>query len=547
MGRVLLASDDTLRRKVALKTLKRKDRSSRRRFLREARAAARISHPNVCPIFEVGEEGGWPFLAMELLSGETLAARLRREPLSPAEAMDVAEDVLAALGALHDAGVVHRDLKPSNIFLTPHGAKLLDFGLARELPGDVARALATATDLTRPGLIIGTPGYMAPEQILGHPVDARADLFAAGAVLYEALTGQRPFRGDSAIQALSGTLYEEPPPLAGAPALVALDAPIRRAMAKKPAERHASAREMASALREAARVAAAGAPAAARETFVGRQAELACLEERFAAAVAGAGSVVFVTGERGAGKSTLVGEFLRRVQTGATPATLVAGRCREAAGPGEAFQPFYDALGRLLTSRGRDQASELLRTYAPTICVQMPAGLVPDPDGSLHRQAAGATKERLIREAGDFMKAAGRGFPIVFLLEDLQWADAASVDMLHHLGCRLARQRMLMVGTFRQADVDAVNPSLKRVRARPPGPGCGPGALARRAHGGRSRRLPRGPLPGAPLSARSRAARSTRAPRGCRSSCGAWWTSSWSGRTSSAATGDGRSPVRSSS
>ena len=195
MGRVLLASDDTLRRKVALKTLKRRDRSSRRRFLREARAAARISHPNVCPIFEVGEEGGWPFLAMELLPGETLAARLRREPLSPAEALDVAEDLLAALGALHDAGVVHRDLKPSNIFLTPHGAKLLDFGLARELPGDVARALATATDLTRPGLIVGTPGYMAPEQILGHPVDARADLFAAGAVLYEALTGQRAVPG----------------------------------------------------------------------------------------------------------------------------------------------------------------------------------------------------------------------------------------------------------------------------------------------------------------------------------------------------------------
>ena len=229
--------------------------------------------------------------------------------------------------------------------------------------------------------------------------------------------------------------------------------------------------------------------------------------------MAGAGSVVFVTGERGVGKSTLVGEFLRRVQAGATPATLVAGRCREAAGPGEAFQPFYDALGRLLTSRGRDYASELLRTYAPTICVQMPAGLVPDPDGSLHRQAAGATKERLIREAGDFMKAAGRGFPIVFLLEDLQWADAASVDVLHHLGCRLARQRMLIVGTFRQADVDAGNPPLKRGALDLLARGAARELLARRAHGGRPRRLPRGPLPGAPLSARSRG-RAARAHRG---------------------------------
>jgi tetratricopeptide (TPR) repeat protein len=462
MGRVFVASDDTLRRKVALKTLKRRDRSSRQRFLREARAAARISHPNVCPIFEVGEEGGWPFLAMELLPGETLSARLRRERLSPAEAMDVAEDLLAALAALHDAGVVHRDLKPSNIFLTPHGAKLLDFGLARELPRDVARALATATDLTRPGLIVGTPGYMAPEQILGRPADARADLFAAGAVLYEALAGQPPFPGENAVQALSRTLYEAPLPLSGAPVLAALDAPVQQALAKKPAERYGSARDMADALRSAARAAEPAPPALAREAFVGREAELAWLHERLAAAVAGAGSVVFVTGERGVGKTALVGEFLRRVRVGASPATLVAGRCREAAGPGEAFQPFYDALGRLLASRGRDQASELLRTYAPTICVQMPAGVVPDPDGSLHRQAAGATKERFIREAGDFMKAAGRGFPIVLLLEDLQWADTASVDMLHHLGCRLARQRMLIVGTFRQADVDAGSPPVKR-------------------------------------------------------------------------------------
>ena len=410
---------------------------------------------------------------MELLPGETLAARVRRGPLSPAEALDVAEDLLAALGALHEAGVVHRDLKPSNIFLTPHGAKLLDFGLAREQPGDVARALATATDNTRPGLIIGTPGYMAPEQILGRPVDARADLFAAGVVLYEALVGQPPFPGENAVQALSRTLYDDPPPLAGTPVLAALDAPIRRAMAKKAAERYGSARDMAE--RPAgggedgrARLPDPG-PRGVRRSGGGARAGWTSGSPR---PWRGPGSVAFVTGERGVGKTALVGEFLRRVRAGGSPATVVAGRCREAAGPGEAFQPFYDALGRLLTSRGRDQASELLRTYAPTICVQMPAGLMPDPDGSLHRQAAGATKERFIREAGDFMKAAGRGFPIIFFLEDLQWADAASVDMLHHLGCRLARQRMLIVGTFRQADVDAASPSHEALRRRPPARGA---------------------------------------------------------------------------
>jgi tetratricopeptide (TPR) repeat protein len=462
MGRVLLAEDDALRRKVALKTLKRKDKSSERRFLREARAAARISHPNVCPIFEVGKERGRPYLAMELLSGETLARRLLRGPLSPTETLDLAEDLLAALGALHDAGVVHRDLKPSNLFLTPHGGKLLDFGLARELPSDVARALLTTSDVSRPGLIVGTPGYMAPEQILGKEVDARADLFAAGALLYEALSGRRPFPGDTAVQALSGALYDEPAPLAGSRALAALDAPLRRALAKAPAQRYASAREMADALRATARVVDAGAPSTARDAFVGREAELAWLDERFAAAVAGSGSVVFVTGERGVGKTALVGEFVRRVRAGTSPATFVAGRCIEAPGPGEPFQPFLDALGRLLTTHARDYASGLLRTYAPTICVQMPAGVLADPDGSLHRQAAGATKDRVIREAADFMKAAGRGYPIVFLLEDLQWADPTSVDLLHHLGCRIARQRALILGTFRHADVDAANPPLKR-------------------------------------------------------------------------------------
>ncbi|HEX9188984.1 MAG TPA: AAA family ATPase [Vicinamibacteria bacterium] len=463
MGRVLLAEDETLRRKVAVKTLKRGDRASRNRFLREARAAARVSHPNVCPIFEVGQDRGRPFLAMELLSGETLSARLGRGPLPPVEALDVAEDVLAALAALHDAGVVHRDLKPSNIFLTPHGAKLLDFGVARELPGDVS--LPTSTDLTLPGLIVGTPGYMPPEQVLGKAADARADLFAAGVVLYEALTGRHPFRGEDAGHALYAALYDDPPPLAGSPALAALDEPIRRALAKKAAERHASAREMADAIRLAARSVDPASPSPAREPFVGRQAELAWLDERFAAAAGGAGSVAFVTGERGVGKTALVGEFLRRLRQKGSPITFVAGRCAEADGPGAAFQPFLDALGRLLTTHARDHASVLLRTYAPTIAVQMPEGLVPDPDAALQRQAAGATKDRLIREAGDFMKAAGRGFPIVMLLEDLQWADAASVDLLRHLGRRLARQRTLILATFRQADVDAAHPAMKRCAA----------------------------------------------------------------------------------
>jgi tetratricopeptide (TPR) repeat protein len=484
MGRVFVAEDEMLQRQVAVKVLKEWGDSSRRRFLREARAAARISHPNVCPIFEVGEQGGRPYLATELLAGETLAKRLKRGPLSVDEALALARDMLAALGALHESGIVHRDVKPSNVFLTDHGAKLLDFGLARDLPRDVAAALASGSDLTPSGLLIGTPGYMAPEQILGHPVDERADLFAAGVIFYEALAGRRPFPGDSAVQVLSAVLHEDPLTLTGNP-LGAFDAPLRRALAKPPEQRFGSAGEMADALQAAGRSAETpvSRPVPAGEPFVGREAELAWLEERLAAAIAGTGSIAFVTGEWGVGKTTLVGEFLRRVRARRGPLTVAVGRCVESQGPEEALLPFRDALGRLLMSRGRDAATELVRTYAPTMAAQHPTALLPDPDGALHRRAVGATKERLISEVGDFFEAACRLFPIVLYLEDLQWADAASVDLLHHLGCRMAEQRFLIVGSFRHADVDATNTRLKRcsldLAARGVGREIGLGALSR--------------------------------------------------------------------
>jgi len=152
--------------------------------------------------------------------------------------------MLAALRALHDTGTLHRDLKPSNTFLTPHGVKLLDFGLARPLPTHVTQELAAGSELTRPGLLIGTPRYMAPEQVLGHEMDARSDLFSAGAILYEALAGRPAFLGTSAVEVLAATLHEEPPALGGDSAVVALDRLIRRAIAKRPVERPASAAAM---------------------------------------------------------------------------------------------------------------------------------------------------------------------------------------------------------------------------------------------------------------------------------------------------------------
>ncbi|HET7220700.1 MAG TPA: serine/threonine-protein kinase [Vicinamibacterales bacterium] len=243
MGVVYAGFDETLQREVAIKLL-RADAARSSALLREARAAARVRHPSVCTIYEVGEHDGVPFLLMELLDGETLAARLARSALGPVEAAAVVVPALDALAALHDQGLVHLDIKPANIFLTSAGVKLLDFGLAKAL---------TAADPTitqsRAGMLTGTPAYMAPEQVRSDTVDARTDVFAAGILLFELVTGERPFRGATFVDVLQAVLTEHPPALSGSAALVAIDRVVHRALAKDPADRFATAAAMASELR----------------------------------------------------------------------------------------------------------------------------------------------------------------------------------------------------------------------------------------------------------------------------------------------------------
>ena len=251
MGVVYAARDERLERVVALKTMKSlsSDETARRRFVREAKAAASVNHPNVCQLYDVGEDGGQLFIAMELLEGESLAERLRRGPLSVSETLPIGLTILAALQALHTRGIVHRDLKPSNVFLTPHGVKLLDFGLARTSAPNTADSLASASELTGTGMMLGTPRYMAPEQVTGEGLDARSDLFAVGAILFEMLAGRPAFGGRNAVEILHATLHEQPPALSGSPAVAAADRVIRRALAKRPADRPDSAETMAGELR----------------------------------------------------------------------------------------------------------------------------------------------------------------------------------------------------------------------------------------------------------------------------------------------------------
>jgi eukaryotic-like serine/threonine-protein kinase len=245
MGVVYEAIDERLQRPVAIKTLlPSSDAHLHERLLREARAAAAVSHPNICQLFEIGEHEGAPFLAMELLDGESLADRLDRGPLPPGEAIATALSIVSALDALHKRSIVHRDLKPSNVFLSPHGVKLLDFGLARPVKMET-----DATALTMPGSLLGTPRYMSPEQARGEEVDARSDLFSVGSILFEMLSGRPAFNGPSAIEILHAVIHDHPPALTGSLAIVDADRVVQRAQMKDPEERYKTADAIAKDLR----------------------------------------------------------------------------------------------------------------------------------------------------------------------------------------------------------------------------------------------------------------------------------------------------------
>jgi TolB-like protein len=254
MGEVYRAHDPRLGRDVAVKViLAELARNPERiqRFEREARAAGGLNHPNVCTILDFGSHGGSPFVVMELLEGETLRARLTAGQVPVRKAIDYAAQAARGLAAAHEKGVVHRDLKPENLFLTGDGrVKVLDFGLAKltrpessPSPGEPSTTLAE----TEAGTILGTVGYMAPEQVLGKPADARSDLFALGAILFELLTGKRAFQRASHVETLNAILNDEPPPLAasGREFPPALEAIVRHSLEKNPEERFQSARDLA--------------------------------------------------------------------------------------------------------------------------------------------------------------------------------------------------------------------------------------------------------------------------------------------------------------
>jgi len=307
MGEVYRARDPRLGRDVAIKVLPEhlaRDPDALARFEREARAIAALSHPNILAIYDVGREGGLSYAVMELLEGETLRGRLARGPLPWTEAVRVGASVADGLASAHAKGIVHRDLKPENIFLTvDERAKVLDFGLARQSPPSRTDG-QTATGMTEPGTVMGTVGYMSPEQVRGEPVGPASDVFSFGCMLYEMVAGRRPFARETPVQTMAAILEQAPPPLS-APA--GLDRIVLRCLEKDPAARTLSARDLSTALHGLRRT-----PAAAETVPSSRPPHRVrlLLGAALAVVVVASSAAIYYRGWRGATKSIAILPFV---------------------------------------------------------------------------------------------------------------------------------------------------------------------------------------------------------------------------------------------
>ena len=249
MGEVWRAEDTKLLRQVAIKILPEalaKDPEWKGRFLREARTVAQLNHPNIATIYSIDQQGDTLFIAMELIEGDSLSAVISKGPMMPADAVRVAVHVADGLSEAHVKGIVHRDIKPDNIILSPRFVKVLDFGIAKQIGG------TADPGLTQGGMVIGTPHYMSPEQALGRAIDARTDIFSLGVVLYEMLSGTKPFNGEAVTEILLQIVMAQPRDIGQAaygitPALAKI---VRRCMQKQPEERFQSCDELRAALAE---------------------------------------------------------------------------------------------------------------------------------------------------------------------------------------------------------------------------------------------------------------------------------------------------------
>jgi hypothetical protein len=460
--RVHLARDTRLDREVAIAFIKSEGLDVRR-VRREAEAMGRLGdHPNIVTVHDVGDENGRIYLVCQYVSGGDLDQRLDESEgrrLSIDAALRIALQLCDALEHAHSHGIIHRDLKPGNVWLSRDGsAKLGDFGLAVALD---------RTRITQEGSMVGTATYMPPEQAVGGEVTQRSDLYALGAVLYEMLTGRPPFVGDDAVAVISQHLNTRPvaPSWHNSEVHPALEALVLELLEKAPELRPASAAAVCERIEaiQATPAAAAAAPGSVagltptgRGQFVGRSLELDKLRRAADAALGGHGSLFMLSGEPGIGKTRLAEQL--GIYAGLRGAQTLIGQCHESEA-GIPYLPFVDALRQYVTGCGDDALRDELGSAGPDVAklVSEVTQRLPDVQPASPVEPA-QDRYRLFDSVVTFLVNASRANPLVLVLDDLHWADRPTLLLLQHLARRLEGSRLLVLGTYRDVDLDRRHP-----------------------------------------------------------------------------------------